>query len=212
MVVQQLAQGAYCVQLNDEPGADAVKQAPVLNEREKQRMLQHLQRTSYGARNRCMLQLSWLAGMRVGEIAALDVSDLVGADGEIRAEIQLRADQTKGDQARTVLVNSQLQAELRRYLEQLKIIADPKRPLIASKTGKRFSANGLCQRFLQLYDDAGLDKVTSHSGRRTFITGLAHKGVNVRVLAALAGHRNIATTQRYIELNDHVLRAAVELV
>jgi integrase/recombinase XerD len=46
----------------------------------------------------------------------------------------------------------------------------------------------------------------------SFITGLAHKGVNVRVLAALAGHRNIATTQRYIELNDHVLRAAVELV
>ena len=200
------------MQLNDEPGAAAVKQAPVLNEREKQRMLQHLQRTGYGARNRCMLQLSWLAGMRVGEIAALDVRDVVGGDGEIRAEIQLRADQTKGDQARTVLVNSQLRDELRRYLEQLKIIADPKRPFIASKTGKRFSANGLCQRFLQLYDGAGLDKATSHSGRRTFITGLAHKGVNVRVLAALAGHRNIATTQRYIELNDHVLRAAVELV
>ena len=188
-----------------------MKQAPVLNDREKQRMLQYLQRTSYGARNRCMLQLSWLAGMRVGEIAALDVGDVVGADGEIRAEIQLRADQTKGDQARTVLVNSQLRDELRRYLEQLKIIADPKHPLIASKTGKRFSANGLCQRFLQLYDGAGLDKATSHSGRRTFITGLAHKGVNVRVLAALAGHRNIATTQRYIELNDQVLRAAVEL-
>ena len=42
-----------------------MKQAPVLNDREKQRMLQHLQHTSYGARNRCMLQLSWLAGMRV---------------------------------------------------------------------------------------------------------------------------------------------------
>ena len=32
------------------------------------------------------------------------------------------------------------------------------------------------------------------------------------VLAALAGHRSIATTQRYIELNDNVLRAAVELL
>ena len=46
-------------------GSKRMKQAPVLNEREKQRMLQHLQRTSYAARNRCMLQLSWLAGMRV---------------------------------------------------------------------------------------------------------------------------------------------------
>jgi len=189
-----------------------MKQAPVLNEREKQRMLQHLQRTSYAARNRCMLQLSWLAGMRVGEIAALDIGDVQGADGAIRAEIQLRADQTKGDQARTVLVNSQLQAELERYVKTLSKQLDPKRALIASKTGKRFSANGLCQRFLQLYDAAGLDKLTSHSGRRTFITSLAHKGVNVRVLAALAGHRNIATTQRYIELNDHVLREAIELL
>jgi integrase/recombinase XerD len=188
-----------------------MKQAPVLNDRERQRMLQHLQRTSYAARNRCMLQLSWLAGMRVGEIAALDLGDVLAPNGEVRAEIQLRADQTKGDQARTVLVNSQLRAELERYVKTLNVRLEPKRPLIASKTGKRFSANGLCQRFLQLYDAAGLDKATSHSGRRTFITGLAHRGVNVRVLAALAGHRNIATTQRYIELNDAVLREAVEL-
>ena len=41
---------------------------------------------------------------------------------------------------------------------------------------------------------------------------IAHKGVIVRVLAVLAVHRNIETTKRYIELNDHVLRAAVELV
>ena len=83
--------------------------------------------------------------------------------------------------------------------------------MIASKTGKRFSANGLCQRFLQLNDAAGLDKATSPRGRRTFITGLAHKGVNVHVLATMAGHRNMATTQRYIEVNNAVLREAVEL-
>jgi hypothetical protein len=61
-----------------------------------------------------------------------------------------------------------------------------KRPLIASERGKRFSANGLSQRLLQLYDTAGLDRATSHSGRCTFITGSAHKGVNVHALAALA--------------------------
>jgi integrase/recombinase XerD len=38
------------------------------------------------------------------------------------------------------------------------------------------------------------------------------KGVNVRVLAALAGHNSIATTQRYIDLNQNVLREAVEMV
>jgi len=89
-----------------------MKQAPVLNDREKQRMLQHLQRTSYAARNRCMLQLSWLAGMRVGEIAALNVGDVVAPNGAIRTEIQLTADQTKGDQSRTVLVNSYMKKNL----------------------------------------------------------------------------------------------------
>jgi integrase/recombinase XerD len=36
--------------------------------------------------------------------------------------------------------------------------------------------------------------------------------VGVRVLMALAGHKSIATTQRYIELNPTVMKAAVELI
>ncbi len=35
--------------------------------------------------------LGWLAGMRVGEIAALNVGDVVAADGEVRTEIHLTA-------------------------------------------------------------------------------------------------------------------------
>jgi site-specific recombinase XerD len=52
----------------------------------------------------------------------------------------------------------------------------------------------------------------SHSGRRSFITTLASKGIGVRVLASLAGHKSIATTQAYIDVNDDMKRAAVELV
>lgn len=85
-------------------------------------------------------------------------------------------------------------------------------PMSLVSRRQALSANSLCQVLLRIYDEAGLDKATSHSGRRTFITTLAHKGVNVRVLAELAGHRSIAQTQRYIELNDNVLRAAVELI
>ena len=137
------AQGAYCLQFKSEPGTTVMKQAPVLSDREKQRMLQYLQRTSHAARNRCMVQLSWLAGMRVGEIAALDVGDVITVDGKTRSEIHLRAEQTKRGQAGTVLINSQLRDELQRYLEEDKISQHPKRPLITSKTGKRFSANGV---------------------------------------------------------------------
>jgi integrase/recombinase XerD len=53
---------------------------------------------------------------------------------------------------------------------------------------------------------------SSHSGRRTFITTLASKGVSVRVLQSLSGHRCLASTQCYIDVNDDMKRKAVELV
>jgi len=46
----------------------------------------------------------------------------------------------------------------------------------------------------------------------TASTVVADKGVGVRVLMALAGHKSIATTQRYIELNPTIMKAAVELI
>ena len=46
----------------------------------------------------------------------------------------------------------------------------------------------------------------------TFITSLASKGIGVRMLASLAGHRNLQVTMRYIDANDDMKRNAVELV
>lgn len=66
--------------------------------------------------------------------------------------------------------------------------------------------------FFWQYRRANLQGASSHSGRRTFITTLAAKGVGVRVLAALAGHANITTTQRYIDVNDDMKRQAVALI
>jgi integrase len=43
-------------------------------------------------------------------------------------------------------------------------------------------------------------------------TNLASKGIGVRVLASLAGHRSIAVTQKYIDVNDDMKRNAVELI
>ncbi len=77
---------------------------------------------------------------------------------------------------------------------------------------KGFSANTMTQHFHYLYTRAGVDGGSSHSGRRTFITTLANKGVSVRLLASLVRHANISTTQRYIDVNDEMKRNAVELV
>jgi integrase/recombinase XerD len=44
------------------------------------------------------------------------------------------------------------------------------------------------------------------------ITQLANKGIGVRVLASLAGHKSIMVTQRYIDVNDDMKRQAIELL
>lgn len=49
-------------------------------------------------------------------------------------------------------------------------------------------------------------------GRRTFITKLATSGASVRVIAEAVGHSSIATTKRYIDVNDVLISDAVELV
>ncbi len=85
-------------------------------------------------------------------------------------------------------------------------------PLFVSKWGKAMSPNSLVQVFGRFYKLAGLSNASSHSGRRSFITNLANKGVSVRVLAALASHKSISTTQKYIEVGEHQLRAAVDIV
>ena len=118
--------------------------------------------------------------------------------------------QTKGGEARTVLLNAQAQEEMRAYARTLTRKDDA--PLFVSKCSKQMSANSLVQVFGRFYKLAGLSNASSHSGRRSFITNLANKCVSVRVLAALASHRSISTTQRYIEVGEHQLRAAVEMV
>jgi integrase/recombinase XerD len=83
---------------------------------------------------------------------------------------------------------------------------------VSLKPAAAHTANSLTQVVNGIYRNAGFDGASSHSGRRGFLTNLAEKGVSVRVMMALAGHANMATTQRYIDLRPGVLRNAVELV
>ena len=66
--------------------------------------------------------------------------------------------------------------------------------------------------FARFYALASIKGASSHSGRWQFLTELADKGVNARVVQALARHKHLNTTMRYIDWNENKLRAAVELV
>ena len=189
------------------------KQAKTLNQQELRKVLDYISTRKHAARNRAMLMTTFLSGMRVGEVSSLRIRDVIDAEGNVRNEIRLTPEMTKGDSARIVFVNERLRKELEQYLRIHKS-NNPDSKLFYSqkKTSNGFNANTLTQHFHFLYKRAGVDGASSHSGRRTFITNLASKGVGVRVLMNLAGHKSIATTQAYIDINDNMLRSAVELV
>ena len=186
-------------------------QAKTLTDRELRKVLSYIALRKHATRNRAMLLVTHWSGMRVGEVAALRISDILSADGAVKDEVRLLAEQTKGKHARSVFLPEKLRKELNAYLATIDR-SDTTKPLFATQKRDSFTANTLCQHFHWLYKQAGIDGASSHSGRRSFITALASKGVGVRVLMALAGHRNISTTQAYIDINDEMQRRAVELI
>ncbi len=187
-----------------------MKQAKVLTEKEFRAVLAVITGMKHAARNRAAVMLSHYAGMRVGEIAALMVGDVLTAKGEVKEQVLLRASTTKSGEARTVFVSAKLRQELARYAAELRVAERPATaPFLETQKRTAFSGNTLCQLFSHLYALAGVDGASSHSGRRWFITRLAHSGVSAKVIMTLAGHKHLTTTQRYIEVNDEMMRAAV---
>lgn len=190
-----------------------MKQARVPTDAEFKRVMAVVAQTKYAARNRMAFMLSYLAGLRVGEIATLTVGDVVDGHGIVREQLRLSAAVTKGGYARVVFLSERLRKEIQRYRDDLPpLVASTTDPLLLTQKRTAFSANTLCQLMGQLYVQAGLEGATSHSGRRWFITRLAHGGVSAKVIMTLAGHRNLATTQRYIDVRDDMMRAAVEIL
>jgi integrase/recombinase XerD len=110
-----------------------------------------------------------------------------------------------------VILSERVRKELGSFLK-----SQPSRhgdaPLIASqRNGRAFTNVSLSMLFKEIYELAGL-RTSSHSGRRTFATRLHEKGVGMKTIQKLMGHRNIGTTALYCEVSDAMMRNAVELI
>jgi integrase/recombinase XerD len=189
------------------------KQAKTLTAEELRRVLDYVATRKHSARNRALVLTSIYSGCRVGELSSLTYADVVNEEGKVRDEIRLKAENTKTKEARIVFVNAKLKKELQSYASAYKPTNTQVKFFYSQKRDSNgYNANTLTQFFHYLYKRAGVFGASSHSGRRTFITKLASQGVGVRVLMSLAGHRNISTTQAYIDVNDDMKRKAVELI
>ncbi|OYU69216.1 MAG: integrase [Alphaproteobacteria bacterium PA2] len=181
--------------------------AKVLSKDEIKRVMRIADSGSNGARDKLALSLSILAGMRVGEIAALTIGDVRGIDGQSVEIIHLTKHQTKGNRSRRVFVGDDLQKLLNAYLGKRSKLSD-EIPLIRStRTGGHFSNVSLSLRMKAIYRSAGID-TSSHAGRRTFATRKNEVGIGMRTIQQLLGHANIQTTAMYCDVSDDQLRGA----
>ena len=187
-------------------------QASVLTDSEIKRVFRIIETTRHADRNRLAFVLSIYAGLRIGEIATLTIADVATHDGQVRREVKLGAHQTKGPKGRTVVLSSCVRNEIEDYLRGATHRRGHSSPLVSSQRNRRAFTNvTLSMMFKAIYEMAGI-RTSSHSGRRTFATRLNAKGVGMRTIQKLMGHRHIGTTALYCDVSDETLRHAVELV
>ena len=190
------------------------KQAKILSDRQERMMLSYISTTRRPERNRVIFLLSIKSGLRAKEIAALKWSMVLTATGEVASQIALESVAAKGSSGRTIPINKSLKAALGE-LAQLKEVKQSDW-VITSERSPSMSAQSVVNLFQRWYRDVGLVGCSSHSGRRTFITNLSRNitrvGGSLRDVQMLAGHRNLQTTQRYIEHDVESQRKVVDLI
>jgi integrase/recombinase XerD len=164
------------------------------------------------ARSRVIVLLSAKAGLRAAEIAKLDWSMVLDANGRIGDAIEVRDGIAKKGSGRTIPIHADLRAALAKLLRN----GSCDGPVIRSSRGGAMRPNSIVNWFVCLYRETGLEGCSSHSGRRTFITQaarLTHRaGGSLRDVQLLAGHRSIETTQDYIDGDSCAQRKLIALL
>ncbi|MGE5503305.1 MAG: tyrosine-type recombinase/integrase [Actinomycetota bacterium] len=144
-------------------------------------------------------------GLRVGELAAVRLPEVVPAEGLI----QVRG---KGNRERRVyLPGPDARAVLNRYLASRRRLKAEAPWLLLDGNASPVEPQQLRRRLSGLATRAGIERrVTPHMLRHTAATQLIEAGVDIRFVQKLLGHASISTTQIYTQVSDTSLRATLE--
>jgi len=161
--------------------------------------------TPQGLRDRAIMELFYAAGMRVSELAGLEMHSIDLYDRTVRVW-------GKGNKERVVVIGQPAARAIEDYIQQ----ARPKLmgnkltdALFLNYEGGRLTERWVQKLILKYAAAAGLDKkVHPHLLRHTFATHLLDGGADLRVVQELLGHANLSTTQIY----THVTQAQAKKV
>lgn len=179
-------------------------QAPIVDDETLLVKINAISKQHYGLKNSAIIVMSSFAGLRVGEIAALKVSDVMHEDGSIKDKTFLFRDLTKTRKSRAIfLIHPILKKYLKPYLKQRlldKLTTDSR--LFVSARGNNYSGNNLAQYMKAIYKSVGLSQLSSHSGRAATAKRYLSQGKTLKFVGGILGHTSTATTAKYDRVGD----------
>lgn len=150
------------------------------------------------------VNLLFVTGIRVGELASIILADVNLADSTIRIF-------GKGSRERTVfLVDEDVIALTRDYLRWRAQIAPEIPSFIVTPSGRPANTAWLRKQVKAVAQLADLDGVTPHRLRHSAATQLLEAGIDIRFVQRLLGHHSISTTQLYTAVRDGALHGALK--
>lgn len=146
-------------------------------------------------RDKAILELLYSSGLRVAELAALDLDDVNLKEGSVKAK-------GKGKKERIVPVGKKAIEALKSYMVERLILKRSTPAFFLNRSGKRLTDRSI-RRLVQKYSKALAlsGKVSPHTLRHTFATHLLQSGADLRVIQELLGHSSLSTTQKYTHLD-----------
>lgn len=183
---------------------EEVRSAPQGLERLDQRSLSRAVERESIPRDIALITLMLNTGLRISEVAALDIDDLIIGDRSGSLKVRLG----KGSKFRTVPLNSDTRKVLRDYLNGL-----TKGPVFLSQIGKgtgRLTASGIRQVIDQYAYLAKLPELHPHALRYTFARNLLKTGEGLEMVAEVLGHKSLNSTRIYTQPPERDKANAVE--
>jgi integrase/recombinase XerC len=155
--------------------------------------------TLLGLRNRAIFETLYSSGIRISELAAMDISDVDFSAALVRVF-------GKGHKQRIVPVGEKALAAITAYRAQLQKQAEPEAvksgPLFLNRFQKRLTPRSIARILKKLVGAVGLlTPISPHALRHTFATHMLDAGADLRAVQELLGHKSLSTTQKYTHVS-----------
>lgn len=181
---------------------EQVQEAPKwLTKSERAKLLRIVERET-DVRNVAIIHTLLLAGLRASELISLKHDDILIA--ERKGSIVIR--QGKGNKRRVIPIERDLRNWLGRYMVEVHPIG---KWLFNSQRSEQLTYIGLYQLVQAIGRKAGMEDLTPHVLRHTYCHDLVSRGVDLGIVARLAGHSKLETTLLYTQPGAEEMEQAV---